>query len=67
MYELRKRKEFEYAKVRDLITALLPYEDADVVCDGDEYFWLHIAQDGSLVNIDSNSLDHEYEGADDGT
>ena len=67
MYELKKRKEFGYAKVRDLIAALLLYEDADIVCDGDEFFWLHVAEDGSLVNIDSNSLDDAYEGADNGT
>jgi len=52
--------EFQNCKVRDLIEALSPYEDSDIVCDGDEYFWLHVEEDGSVVNIDSNSLDSEY-------
>ena len=62
MYVRSKRMEFQNCKVRDLIKALLPYEDSDIVCDGDEYFWLHVEEDGTLVNIDSNSLDSEYEG-----
>lgn len=62
MYVRNKRMELQSCKVRDLIEALAPYEDADIVCDGDEYFWLHVEEDGSVVNIDSNSLDSEYEG-----
>lgn len=62
MYDPKMKHAFEDARVRDLIGVLstLP-PDAQIVCDGDEWFWLHVESDRSAVNIDSSALDDLYE------
>ena len=34
---------------------------AKILCDGDEWFWVHVASDLSEVNIDSSELDYAYD------
>ena len=65
MYDVKKLRSFKEKTVGDLVDFLstLP-RGAEVFCDGDEWFWVHIEADGSAVNIDSSSLDAEYAGAD---
>jgi hypothetical protein len=62
MFDLKLKRKFQGAKVRDLIEALqaLPPE-AQIECDGDEHFWLHVEGAHSVVNIDSTELEDEYE------
>ena len=62
MYDLGLKRSFQNAKVRDLIKVLqtLP-PDAEILCDGDEWFWLHVESDLSVVDIDSAALEDEYE------
>ena len=62
MYDITQKRSFRNARVSDLMKALeaLP-PDAQIVCDGDEWFWLHVEEDGSVANIDSSELDTEYE------
>lgn len=62
MYDPKLKRAFKSAKVRELIEALqtLP-PDAQIECDGDEWFWLHVEKDRSVVNIDSTELEDVYE------
>ena len=62
MYDPKLKRAFKSAKIRELIEALqtLP-PDAQIECDGDECFWLHVEKDRSVVNIDSTELEDEYE------
>ena len=62
MYDPKLKRAFKSAKVRELIEALqaLP-PDEQIVCDGDEWFWLHVEKDRSVVNIDSTEMEDEYE------
>ena len=61
MYDINKRKELYNATVKDVmeILAELP-EDAQVVFDGDEYGYIHIEKDLSVVSFDSSGLDDDY-------
>lgn len=62
MYDPKLERAFKSAKVRELIEALLTLPpDAQIECDGDEWFWLHVEKDRSVVNIDSTELEDEYE------
>ena len=62
MYDPNLKRAFKGAKVRELIAVLraMP-QDAQILCDGDEWFWLHVEKDRSVVNIDSTELEDEYE------
>ena len=61
MYDINKRKELHNATVKDVMEILeeLP-EDAQVVFDGDEYGYIHVEKDLSVVSFDSSSLDDDY-------
>jgi len=66
MYDYKLKRTFKYAQVRDLIVALLEMPlDARIVCDDDDWFWLHAESDKSVVNIDSAEHEDEYEQEDD--
>lgn len=64
MYDLSKRKECKDIKVREVVEILstLP-EDASVLFNGDNYGYLHIEEDLSIISFDDASLDEEYEKA----
>ena len=62
MYDPKLKQAFKSAKVRELIEALQAMPpDTQILCDGDEWFWLHVEKDRSVVNIDSTELEDEYE------
>ena len=62
MYDISKIKEFHFCTVAELIAILKTCDQkAQIVCDGDDCFWVHFEQDGSVVNIDSNSLEDLYD------
>ena len=62
MFDKDKKRAFTDATVQDLIDVLetLP-PDAKVVCDGDEWFWVHVSSDLTEVDIDSSELDYAYD------
>lgn len=62
MYELTKRYFQENILVEQLIEALKKYPQKAKVCIcGDSYCYMHLEQDGTVVNIDNESLDECYE------
>lgn len=62
MYDINKRRHLTGMTVAEVIEVLskLP-KDADILCGGDSYVWLHVEEDGSAVNIDYDALDDVYE------
>lgn len=61
MYDINKRKEFQGATVQEIINILSKLNpEAEFLCDGDNYFYLHVEEDDSVVNLDSSSLDSIY-------
>lgn len=65
MYDINKRKELKNAKVKDILEILkeLP-EDAEVYFNGDNYGYIHIEKDSSVVSFDYSDLydDYYYDG-----
>ena len=65
MYDINKRKELKNAKVKDILEILkeLP-ENAEVCFNGDNYGYIHIEKDLSVISFDDNSLydDYYYDG-----
>lgn len=65
MYDINKRKELKNAKVKNILEILkeLP-EDADVYFNGDNYGYIHIEKDSSVVSFDDSDLysDYYYDG-----
>lgn len=61
MYDINKRKELKNATVGDILKILqeLP-EDAMVYFNGDEYGYIHIEKDLSIVSFDDSSLEDDY-------
>ena len=61
MYDINKRKELRNTTVGDILKILqeLP-EDAMVYFNGDEYGYIHIEKDLSVVSFDDSSLEDEY-------
>ena len=53
----------EFQDLIDVLETLPP--DAKVVCDGDEWFWVHVSSDLTEVDIDSSALDYTYDDNDD--
>lgn len=58
MYDIDQYAEFHDGTVKDLVEALqkLP-QDAQVVICGDNFFYMHVEEDGSVVNLDTNGMD----------
>ena len=65
MYDINKRKELKNAKVKDILEILkeLP-EDAEVYFNGDNYGYIHIEKDSSVISFDDSDLydDYYYDG-----
>ena len=61
MYDINKRKELKNAKVKDILEILkeLP-EDAEVYFNGDNYGYIHIEKDSSVVSFDDSDLYDDY-------
>ena len=62
MFDIEKRKNLSGMPVSEVIAELskLP-QNAQVLCCGDTYVWLHVEQDGSVVCIDTEDLEECYE------
>lgn len=62
MYDIKQLLSFSKITVEQLIDVLttLP-KDAQIVICGDEYCYLHVESDGSVVNIDNEALDECYD------
>ena len=62
MYELSKRFHKSNMSVKELVEQLckLPLRATIRIC-GDDNCYLHIEQDGSVVNFDNEALDDCYE------
>lgn len=58
MYDMDRYAEFHNTTVKDVIEALqkLP-QDAQVVICGDDFFYMHVEEDGSVVNLDTNDME----------
>ena len=61
MYDINKRKELKNAKVKDILEILkeLP-EDTEVYFNGDNYGYIHIEKDSSVVSFDDSDLYDDY-------
>ena len=61
MYDVNKRKNLSGMNVGELINELnkLP-KDAKVLCCGDDYLYLHVEKDDSVICIDTEDLEDLY-------
>lgn len=63
MFSAKDRKCFccNEMTVGKLIEVLKGYDpEAKIGVDGDNYFYIHVEEDGSAISIDSSSLDDIY-------
>ncbi|MCM1215965.1 MAG: hypothetical protein NC548_15770 [Lachnospiraceae bacterium] len=62
MYDIDKRREMKDATVKEVMEILkeLP-EDAKVHFNGDNYGYIHIEADNSVISFDDSSLDDLYD------
>lgn len=62
MYDSKQFQSYSELTVGRLVDILqgLP-QDAQIVICGDEYCYIHIESDGSVVNLDNNSLEDCYD------
>lgn len=61
MYDSKQFQSYSELTVGQLVDILqgLP-QDAQIVICGDEYCYIHVESDGSVVNLDNNSLEDCY-------
>ncbi len=60
-YDISKRKCLEPMRVGNLIEELKKFpSDAKVYCCGDAV-WIHATEDGSVICLDCDDLENEYE------
>lgn len=62
MYDSKQFQSCSELTVGQLVDILqgLP-QDAEIVICGDEYCYIHVESDGSVVNLDNNSLEDCYD------
>ena len=63
MYDSKQFQSYSELTVGQLVDILqgLP-QDAEIVICGDNYCYIHVESDGSVVNLDNNSLEDCYDG-----
>lgn len=62
MYDFSRIRCSEKVTVGELVDCLSSYpRDAQLVCCGDDRVVIHIEEDDSVVNIDTELLEDEYE------
>ena len=61
MYDLRKRQEMRNVEVKEVIELLqkLP-KNAKVLFNGENYGYVHIEKDDSIISFDDSPLDDDY-------
>lgn len=62
MYDKNQKQSYSEITVGQLVEILktLP-EDAQILICGDDYCFIHVEYDGSVVNLDNEPLDDCYE------
>lgn len=62
MYDSKQFQSYSELTVGQLVDILqgLP-QDAEIVICGDEYCYIHVESDDSVVNLDNNSLEDCYD------
>ena len=62
MYDSKQFQSYSELSVGQLVDILqgLP-QDAQIVICGDDYCYIHVESDGSVVNLDNNSLEDCYD------
>ena len=62
MYDSKQFQSYSELSVGQLVDILqgLP-QDAKIVICGDDYCYIHVESDGSVVNLDNNSLEDCYD------
>ena len=62
MYDKNQKQSYSEITVGQLVEILkvLP-EDAQIFICGDDYCFIHVASDGSVVNLDNEPLEDCYE------
>lgn len=62
MYDSKQFQSYSELTVGQLVDILqgLP-QDAEIVICGDNYCYIHVESDGSVVNLDNNSLEDCYD------
>lgn len=63
MFSAKDRKSFTSSEttVEEIINLLKTYDPkAKIGVDGDNYFYIHVEEDGSAISFDSSSLDEIY-------
>lgn len=62
MYDSKQFQSYSELTVGQLVDILqgLP-QDAQIVICGDEYCYIHVESNGSVVNLDNNSLEDCYD------
>ena len=62
MYDSKEFQSYSELTVGQLVDILqgLP-QDAQIVICGDDYCYIHVESDGSVVNLDNNSLEDYYD------
>ena len=62
MYDSKQFSSYSELTVGQLVEILngLP-QDAEFVLCGDDHFYIHVESDGSVVNLDNNSLEDCYD------
>ena len=62
MYDINKKVNLSNMTVAQVIEVLSRQNpDAGFCCCGDEWSWLHVDGDDSVVSIDTNELEELYE------
>ena len=57
MYDLTKMKTGLNVKCKDLAKELMKYPEAEIAICGDSWVYLHVEQDGSIINLDNEDLE----------
>jgi hypothetical protein len=60
MYDITKRKQFSTVGELKELLKNIP-DETQVMVTGDDYCWLHVEEDGSVVCFDVEELDEAYE------
>lgn len=60
MYDISERKQFStVGELRQLLASL--NDDTKVLITGDDYCWLHVEEDQSVICLDTEDLEDCYE------
>ena len=62
MYDKNQKRDLSIITVEILIKMLKPLpQDAKILICGDDYCYIHVESDGTIVNIDNEPLDDCYD------